>query len=93
MKFSVRPPSPPNTYLTKVKLRVLFEFSERRKINPQKVPIVSGGLSESNTVNNMKLMILAKIRVIHIYVPPAHACAASVFGQRLMCAHLCVIET
>ncbi len=32
------------------------------------MPIVSGGLSKSNTVNNMKLMILAKIRVIRICV-------------------------
>ena len=56
----------------------MFEFSERRKINPRKVPIVSGGLSErSNTVNNMKLMILAKIRVIHVCSSSPRA--ASVF--------------
>jgi hypothetical protein len=28
-------------------------------------------MSESNTVNNMKLIILEKFRVIH-HVPPAH---------------------
>jgi hypothetical protein len=57
----------------------LIEFSECRKINPQKVPIVSGGLSESNTVNDMKLMILAKIRVICIC--SSSLCAASVVTQ------------
>jgi hypothetical protein len=55
---------------------VLAEFSKHRKINPQKVPIVSGGLSESNTVNNMKLMIFAKIRVICIC--SSSPCTASV---------------
>ncbi len=29
-------------------------------------------ISKINLVKNMKLMILAKIRVIHTYVPPAH---------------------
>ncbi len=35
--------------------------------------------SKSNTINNMKWIILAKIRVIH-NVPPAHMQQVFVFG-------------
>jgi hypothetical protein len=86
MEFSVCRPSPTNSKVGKMKndnLHILVEFSERRKINTQKVPIVSGGLSKSNTVNNMKLMILAKIRVICI-------CSSSPHAASVICSVYCV---